>query len=543
MPKIIVVGDVNSQLSDIFTKLGKLHAKNAFALAIIAGNLFGDPDLASDEQNQELADLLGGKIQVPLPTYFALGHRALPTAVIDKLNSDQGELCPNLFVLGRKVKSKTSEGFKLVAIGGRHTNAATEAMHEYSAVYTDKDVESARTFEDADILITSDWPAGIRDGSRAATVYSGEAPEGAPGLGELCTALKPRYHISSSSGYYEREPFFHQGEQPRPVTRFISLAPLNNRQKQKAMYAFTLEPSAPPPQQIPDGCTASPFTSSKKRKLESQQDSYNGFRYANGPRNGNGYQERHHSKRSRQRELVRKECFFCLSNRETETHMITSIAEDAYVTIAKGPLSTKSTFPGVQHPLNMLIIPLFHAPTFAAVEDEESRKKTLAEMQRYREALHTLVATKSTTDTNGEAKLGAVTWEISKGTGVHLHWQFMPVPIDMIRRNLVEAAFDVEAENLSYPQFAKEEAAIKEAEEGDYFKVMIWSEASRKEIVLPLEKGLRFDLQFGRRVLGKLLGLETRVHWRDCVQTPEEEEHDANTFKEIFKDHDFTLEE
>ena len=42
MPKIIVVGDVNGQLSDVFTKLGKLHTKNAFAFAVIAGNLFSD---------------------------------------------------------------------------------------------------------------------------------------------------------------------------------------------------------------------------------------------------------------------------------------------------------------------------------------------------------------------------------------------------------------------------------------------------------------------------------------------------------------------
>ncbi|KAK4613816.1 hypothetical protein CLAFUW4_09246 [Fulvia fulva] len=541
MPKIIVVGDVNGQLTDVFTKLGKLHAKNAFAFAIIAGNLFSDPDLATEEQDRELANLLGGNIEVQLPTYFALGQRVLPTAVIEKLTSDAGELCPNLFVLGRKVKSKTSEGFKLVAIGGRHTNVAAEAMHEYSAIYTDKDIESAKAFEEADILITSDWPAEIRDGSRAATVLA-EAPEGVPGIGELCTALKPRYHLSTSSQYYEREPFFHQGEQPRSVTRFLSLAPLNNPQKQKAVYAFNLEPSAPPPQQIPDGCTASPFTSTRKRKLESQEDSFNGFRYSHGG-NGNGYQERHHKRPKQQREPLKRECFFCLSNRETETHMITSIADDAYMTIAKGPLSTKSTFPGLKHPLNMLIIPLFHAPTFAAVEDGESCKKTMAEMQRYREALHTLVATKSTTGAEGEAKLGAVTWEISKGSGVHLHWQFMPVPVDMIKRSLVEAAFDVEAEHLSYPKFAKTEAEIKEAEEGDYFKVMIWSESIQKEVVLPLEKGLRFDLQFGRRVLGKLLGLENRAHWRDCIQTSEEEEQDANAFKEVFKEYDFTLEE
>jgi hypothetical protein len=104
-------------------------------------------------------------------------------------------------------------------------------------------------------------------------------PEGAvetPNYGhisDLCAALKPRYHLSTSPGFfYEREAFFHAPSQDasdvRPITRFISLAAYGNTSKQKYLYAFSLQPSADPMAPLPPGTTASPFTaraSGKKR--------------------------------------------------------------------------------------------------------------------------------------------------------------------------------------------------------------------------------------------------------------------------------------
>lgn len=521
-------------------KLAKLHAKNNFAFAILAGNIFADPDRATDSEKLDAAKLLSGDIEVPCPTYFALGSRALPAAVSQRLKSNQGEVCPNLSILS--MSFKTSEGFKIVAVGGVHADVSEDATDPYSATYTDQYVGSAKEFKEADLLITSDWPADVRTGSRA--LYAGESPMGISSISELCASIKPRYHFTTSDAIYEREPYFHPGPPPRPVTRFLSLAPLNNAQKHKAMYAFSLEPSATPPERMPEGCTALPFAGSKKRKLDSQQDSYNQFRYGNGNSNVRPYEERDYRGGKRRRnDPKRSECYFCLSGNDHGTHMITSIGEDVYMTVAKGPLSTKQTFPGLNHPMNMLIIPLTHAPTSAAIPDLEIRQKTIAEMKRYRDSLHSMIASKSTKGADGEAQLGAVTWEISRSSGVHLHWQFLPVPVDMIKRGLIEAAFDVEAENLKYPKFAKTEAKVAEAEEGDYFKAMIWSESVQKDIVMPLDKGLRFDLQFGRRVLGKLFKLEDRIHWKDCQQTEQEESADADAFKEMFEQYDFSLHE
>ncbi|KAM0719088.1 hypothetical protein Q7P37_004993 [Cladosporium fusiforme] len=535
--KIVVTGDINGKLSEFFSKLSNLQSRQQFAFALIAGNLFADPDSITSEEAEDLAKLINGEIEVPVSTYFSIGKRALPQTVIEKLNSSDGELCTNLIALGRKGRVKTSEGFNIVAIGGKH-HEGDEPTDPYAASYSDKDANTAKGYNDADILVTSEWPSGVRDGSK--TNFTASEPSSSEALSELCAALKPRYHFSTSEAFWEREPFFHQTDPPRPITRFLSLAPFGNATKSKWIYAFSLEPSADPPQQLPAETTASPFLLTRKRKaLDTQESTYNNLRFSDShhdrPRGGN--------KRRRGGPTNPDECYFCLSNPQCESHMIGSIGEDAYLTTAKGPLPLPTTFPdlGGKLPGHTLIIPVSHTPTLAAIDDSETRSKVLSEMQKYRTSLHNMLAAVSKDDKTGHARLGAVTWEISRSSGVHTHWQFMPVPSDLISRGVVEAGFKVEAENSSYPtKFATSAQDIAAAEEGDHFKVMIWSEAVRKEMVLPLDATFRFDLQFGRRVLGKLLGLEKRTHWKDCGQSRAEEEADCNAFKEVFEPYDFT---
>lgn len=221
-----------------------------------------------------------------------------------------------------------------------------------------------------------------------------------------------------------------------------------------------------------------------------------------------------------------------------------------------------STFPNLGCPAHILIIPLEHSPGFGAIAEQETRASTYKEMQRYRRALHSLLIDKC------KYSLGAVTFEISRAEGVHIHWQFIPIPSDLVKKGLVEAAFKVEAENEKYPAFKTKEIGDGTTEQTDYFRVWIWrpeegetsgadaangdystedetSETRGKEVslFLPLPSELRFDLQFGRRVIAKLLGLDKRTFWRDCAQTESEEKKDAEAFKAVFKKFDFSLDE
>lgn len=533
----LVTGAINGRLSDFFGKLNQLHQKQGFAFAVVAGNLFADVDKATETDNDAIVKLLDGKLEINVPTYFALGDRPLPAAVIEKLEANNGELCPNLTILGRKFSVKTSEGFRLVAIGGRHiTEAGDGAITDYSPTFTDADAQAAgKGIEESDILVTTSWPSHIQDGAR--TRYSGLQPQARDCVSELCAAIKPKYHFSASESFYEREPFFHDGPAPRKITRFISLAPFGNAAKQKWIYAFQLKPAASAPDSLPPGCTASPFLQSRKRRSPDTDEPKN-FRYANGNGNQhNRYNDRpHHRRRTRyrqdQRPIGPEQCFFCFVSQNFSAHMVVSIGSKAYVTTAKGPLTTSDRFPELGIPGPILIIPMSHSKTWS-VMDGEDRTETGLEMHRYREALQTMIHSRSR-DESGKAKLGSVTWEIVRNEGVHLHWQMQPVPVEMIEKGLVEAAFDVEAENVDYPKFAKKASEMEDMQEGSYFKVVIASEAWRKEMVMSLDGDFNFDLQFGRKVMAKLMGLGGRTHWKDCEQPKEEEEADVKKFQEAF---------
>jgi hypothetical protein len=69
-------------LKQAFAKLTNLHTKNNFSLAIVVGNLFS-------EDNDAVADLLTGKISIPLPTYFTVATNSLPQQIIDKIEKDE----------------------------------------------------------------------------------------------------------------------------------------------------------------------------------------------------------------------------------------------------------------------------------------------------------------------------------------------------------------------------------------------------------------------------------------------------------------------
>lgn len=534
-----VIGSVNGQITTVFTKLNALHAKNAFAFAIIVGHLFADQEHSNQELDEQLTDLLAGKVEVALPTYFVLGKRSLPEAVIEKLSANAGEICPNLYFLGRRTTIKTSEGVKIVALGGARTDATPDkaSISEYTPLHTQQDVSVLRGANTADILLTSDWPADIRVGSKAQ--YTGEDPGSERGVSDLCAVLKPRYHFSTSHGFFEREPFFHAQNEDSvgfQTTRFLSLAPFGNASKQKWIYAFSLDLSSVLPQTVPAGTTASPLSQPVKKRKALEPQSFSRF--------GDGETGRPRGNKRARAPPQPRECFFCLSNPNIASHLITSIGNSSYLTTSKGPLPTPTTFKSLGFPGHILIIPLEHSPTLEAIQDAESKRDTLAEMHKYRDALQKMVAEKSASGPEAH-KLGAVTFEISRAGGVHVHWQFMPVPKDLITRGLVEAAFKVEAENEKYPAFETGALSKDIVTEGDYFRAILWSGDGEKEksLTLPLYASFRFDLQFGRRVLGKLLGLESRSHWQDCGQSEAEEIMDAEAFKEAFKSYDFSLED
>lgn len=522
-----------------------------------------------------MKELVNGKIVIPLPTYFTIGKHPLPQLVIEKLEQSDGEVCPNLYFLNKRSTTKTSEGLRIVNLGGTLDPAVTAGLSKdrFLPFHTVDDSRSLHGANSADILITSHWPSSILAGSHISISDENQVPPSEKCVADLCSALKPRYHFSTSSDlFYEREPFFHLSDsgQPDPaaITRFISLASPTNTGKQKYLYAFTL---SSPAAAMPPGTTASPLnpTSKKRAFLPDQAETFS--RFSSSPSQSNNRPHKrarnHHSK-----PLPQSACFFCLSNPTLSTHLISSIGTESYLTIAKGPLPTSTTYPTLPHSGHILIIPLAHTPTLAAIPPS-SRASAYKEMQRYRRALHSLLIDRPT------PPLGAVTWELSRAAGVHVHWQFLPVPADLIKRGLVEAAFKVSAENDSLPTFKSLSIGDGALAKTDYFRLWIWrpvatdtdgadaangasvpssssspsasynvdegpeTRGKEKELVLEFPPDAKFDVQFGRKVMAKLLRLEDRMDWKDCRQSVEEEGKDAEGFKAAFRKFDFSFEE
>lgn len=545
-----VFGSINGKLEEAFSKLAKLHSKNNFAFAVVAGNLFAEDD-------EQVERLLNGEITIPVSTYFTVATTALPERIQAKILKNE-DICENLHFLGKRSITKTSDGIRIVTLGGALDPEIVggQSKEQHLPWHTLDDAKSLKGANSTDILLTSVWPNQVWNGSKVALPVETSTIPNSDTVAELVTALKPRYHLSMSAGdfFYEREAFFHppkaEGEPSMEVTRFISLPAFGNAAKAKAMYAFSLPTQAAT--SLPQVCTISPFTQAGSKKRHQPDDGT----YSRFGSHGDDGHRRHKRRKDRSPPPGPDRCFFCLSNPNLPTHMVCSIGEEAYTATAKGPLPLPSTFTkeGLSFPGHMVIVPLTHAPNISTSDMADSATSTFQEMTRFRESLQNMVASKS------QQTLGGVSWEISRSRNIHAHWQFMPVLATSVKKGLVEAAFRVEAENMKLPKFEVKEFGTADEIEGDYFRLWIWAQAEApqtngnddsqstgetisKSLVMRFGENVRFDLQFGRKVMAKLMGLEKRLYWQDCIQTEEEETADVTEFRKAYdKEFNFTLE-
>ncbi|EGS16962.1 uncharacterized protein CTHT_0072860 [Thermochaetoides thermophila DSM 1495] len=543
----VVFGSIDGKLRAAFEKLTAVHAKNDFSFAIITGNLFG-----SHHDEQELDDLLEGRIPVACPTYFTVGTVPLPQKVIDRIKKDE-EIAPNLHFLGKRSVTKTLEGVRIVALTGCLNTEiiAGQSQEQHEPMYFEGDVSILRGANYADILITTEWPANICNNSAKAQElkFPPNFKSDRESIAELCEALKPRYHFAMSPVgdlFFEREPFVYpESEKPdhrrSTFTRFISMAWFGNEARAKSMYAFVLRDlgnDAQPPQ----GSTLCPFTKrvAVTRKREHDEGGFSRF----------AHDHRHHDHKRRRQHSPPPgpdKCFFCISNPNFAVHMVCAVGLDAYLAIAKGPLPGPGTFAdcGLPIPAHFIIAPLNHAASISRAsmaEDEASR--TFAEMTRFRESLQGMVSKLS------QRRLGAITWEINRARNIHVHWQFVPIPTELIAKGVVEGAFRVMANDLKLGNFVSQEFGTADDMPGDYLRIWTWAKVGDRDgekilgncLVLRFDSQVRFDLQYPRKVIARLLDEEDRVTWQNVVQTPEEEAADVAASQEAFFEWNFTLE-
>lgn len=190
-------------------------------------------------------------------TYFIAGDRPLPPAVQSRIDANDGEVCANLYYLGKRGTLTTASGLKIAFLSGvaATVGGQLEASKENKLIYTEADIKALQAIKmpvnlapGVDILLTHEWPSGIEKNS---SVSSNIAPAFASdAIVRVTAATKPRYHFAAAEQkFYEREPYKNitgfgpPDERPAEhVTRFIGLGDALNNTRQRVQFGCRERP-------------------------------------------------------------------------------------------------------------------------------------------------------------------------------------------------------------------------------------------------------------------------------------------------------------
>ncbi|PWA76004.1 cwfJ-like family protein / zinc finger (CCCH-type) family protein [Artemisia annua] len=213
-----------------------------------------------------------------------------------------------------------------------------------------------------------------------------------------------------------------------------------------------------------------------------------------------------------------RECWFCLSSPNVESHLITSVGENCYCAIAKGPL--------VQD--HVLILPIEHLPNTLS-----SPPECEVELVRFQNSLKAYFK-------SHKKEVVFFEWVYIKTS--HANLQVIPIPVN--RASAVQDIFNLAAEKLGFKfivskcdQSSKGRKLLRAQYDGKYS--LFYVELPGGTILShPVEENEKFPVQFGREVLAGLLNMADRADWRNCKLSKDEEIQMAERFKISFEEYD-----
>lgn len=362
-----------------------------------------------------------------------------------------------------------------------------------------------------------------------------EPPENEEIKGVLRERIFPKYHFMSNmdAKFQENQPYKTLVEEETVVTRYISLGKFGS--SNRWYYAFNVNTDRSVPITVPENAIENPYKITAKRPREDEVD----LSLATPLKR----------ERVERKPVDPSSCFMCLSNPNLQTHLVLSIAEHSYLSLAKGPIIP------LRH---LLIAPIAHVASF--VPGSQEFKTYELERSKYILSLHTMFNSTRPTTT--------IVYEINKASGVHLNTQVIGIPGFRSR----DARSRLYGHAKKHRLFA-EKREVK-SDEAEYFRFQIFpppesqifddkpdqpvdisaeqtdsaeglpTENQTEEnqtYVVSLPDGKYFDFQFGRKVVADVLKARERIDWRSCVQSEDEEKLDASQFKAQYKEFDFTL--
>ncbi|XP_054821811.1 zinc finger CCCH domain-containing protein 64 [Prosopis cineraria] len=601
-PRILLCGDVMGCLNQLFKRVSSVNkSAGPFDALFCVGQFFPE----SSDQLDEFMDYIEGRAQVPLPTYFIGDYgfgapKVLLTASKEPANCgfkmDGLKVCENLYWL------KGSGKFSLLGLSIAYLSGRQSSDVQQYGVYSQDDVDALRAVAEepgiVDLFLTNEWPSGVTNRANASDVPAGlsDSMGSDSTVAELVGEIRPRYHISGTKGiYYAREPY--SNIEAVHVTRFIGLASVGNKDKQKFIHAISPTPastmSSTEIATKTTNTTLSPYTfvekgSSPKDTTKRSSDSVSDSQYwrydvsqkrqrhgagdgdklcfkflssgscprgqkcnfrhdfdareqyirgvcfdflnkgkcERGPdcsfkhslqHEGENYADRRprsensSSKRS-------KECWFCLSSPNVELHLITSIGENYYCALAKGPVVED----------HVLLIPVEHLPNTLSPSAEHE-----VELSKFQNSLRMYYKSQG-------KQVIFFEW-VSKRSS-HANLQVVPIPSS--KAALVEKIFSLAAEKLGFKFVAKKFDSDSDGRK--FLRAQFDGNSSLFYVELPgstillhqIEDNEKFPSQFGREVVSGLLNIADKADWRNCKYSKVEETKMVEDFKSRFQEFD-----
>ncbi|XP_018563019.1 CWF19-like protein 1 homolog isoform X2 [Anoplophora glabripennis] len=520
--KILLCGDVEGKFDTLFKRVESINKKSGpFDILLCVGNFFG-------VNNKEFTPYKIGDKKVPVPTYI-LGPNKEDHVPFYPSDDSEFELCDNVYYLGKRGVYTDSKGVKIAYLSGIfETNIETPWTYNAKDVsgLCDACVRGNPSFRGVDILLTSQWPAGIISGNSNVSL-STNAVSDLPSY--LCMKLKPRYLVSGLEGiYYERPPFRcpNLGDHDttlESVTRFIGLARVGNPNKDKWIYALSITPLDKMKmsdlfQKTTDE-TPCPFNfnelESKIFKIKRKISGVNQYFY---DMNATDEGEEKNKKRNKKPriEMDQSKCWFCLASPSVEKHLIIAVGNAAYLALAKGGIVEE----------HLLICPIEHYQSSLGQPPD-----VLEEINQFKEALKKFYLRNNRIP---------VFFERNYKTS-HMQLQAIPIP-----KNADRELKDI----------------FVDESEAQGFKLDVLESHGRLDQVIPLkvpyftvelpdgtvlytkiQGSVHFPLNFPREVLssGPVLDMPNRVEWKDCILPKEEEEELVQRLRTDFEPFDFTM--
>lgn len=212
-------------------------------------------------------------------------------------------------------------------------------------------------------------------------------------------------------------------------------------------------------------------------------------------------------------------CWFCLSSPNVEKHLILSIGDYCYLTLAKGGLSED----------HFLLIPIEH---FQAINDDDNGDEVLQELERYKSSLVEFFRKKSKGVVFFERNFRSVHWQL----------QVVPVPsalldgLDSRIRSISSKHFS-DFNYIDIPMGCSLRDMIPMKAPYMYWQI----EPTGKRFVSQIKvKNSFFPLQVGRITLADetILDCEEKIDWKKCIKSIDEYLRLANKIKEDYSEYD-----